>query len=180
MIGVRVTGRVNHLLPPLSSHAHPHIHLYYNARLCLLCSGPWEKWLWLEPPNTTSTNPHSLKWNAISIGAVGGCQGDSSTSTLSRWPAWHCHLLPKNLHVSHLNQGVTQSVNQCRLLDFAKWLLWFQSHLTRYMRSEISLFRWDINGSLAVIPDLCLKRGGTQSSSSYSYTTRLNEYIMDV
>lgn len=33
--------------------------------------------------------------DAMAAGAVGGYQGDSSTSTLSRWIPRHCHLLAK-------------------------------------------------------------------------------------
>lgn len=130
--------------PPPSSSFHnclntytcPHIHLHYQSRLCLLVLRFLGKTPVVRAYKREEHKPSFTDGDAISTGAVGGYQGDSSTSTLPRWLAWHCHLSPKNLHVSHSTQGVTQSVNQSEALDFVKWLLRFLSHLLRrYMRS---------------------------------------------
>lgn len=49
--------------------------------------------------------PSFTDGDAISAGAVGGYQGDSSTSTLSRWILRHCHLLAK-ARMCHTKLGV--------------------------------------------------------------------------
>lgn len=86
----------------------------------------------------------------ISTGALGGYQGDFSTSTLPRWPVWHRHLSPKTC-MSHSTQGVAQSVNQSEALDFVKWLLHFLNHLhRRYMASTLwsnYISRWESTGN---------------------------------
>lgn len=83
--------------------------------------------------------PSFTNGDAISTGAVGGYQGDSSTSVLPRWPLCHCHLSLKT-HVSYSTQGVTQSVNQSEALDFVKWLLCFLSNpLRRYEIQDLAI-----------------------------------------
>lgn len=78
--------------PPVLTRTH--IHLRYQTGFCLLCSGSWGK----RPRMARKQEKHKPSFtdgDAISTGAVGGYQGDSSTSTPSRWPAWHCHSSPK-------------------------------------------------------------------------------------
>lgn len=96
VIGVRVTGRMTSSSPTcLNTYTCPHTHLHCQTRLCILCLGSWGKRLWLGIYKKEEHKPSFTDRDAISTGAVGGYQGDSSTSTLPRWLVWHCHLSPK-------------------------------------------------------------------------------------
>lgn len=92
VIGVRVTGKAE--APSSPTCQHTHIHLHSQTGFCLLCSGSWGKRLGTGRKQEQH-KPSFTDGDAISTGAVGGYQGDSSTSTPSRWPAWHCHSSPK-------------------------------------------------------------------------------------
>ncbi len=148
VIGVRVTGRLTPSSPTcLDTYTCPHIHLYYQTRLCLLCSGSWGKRLWLGLTNGGRTQAF-IYWRGRNLYRSSG-----------RLPRWFFNFntpqmarvalsfVAKNLHVSHSTWGVTQSVNQSEAFDFVKWLLRFLSHLhRRYMRSKIQLSRWGNTG----------------------------------
>lgn len=65
-----------------------------GRRGCLLCSGSEGGGL-VRVRKHEEFRPSFTVGDAIVAGAVGGYQGDSSTSTLSRWILRHYHLLAK-------------------------------------------------------------------------------------
>lgn len=75
-------------------------------------------WLGWQPGGTQTL---IYWWDAISTRAVGGYQGDPSTSQLPRWPnVWHCHLSNQKKRpvqwIGGSARGVAQRMNQSEVL----------------------------------------------------------------
>lgn len=75
-----------------------------GRRGCLLCLG-FKGGGSVRVCKHEECRPSFTDGDAISAGAVGGYQGDSSTSTLARWILRHCHLLAKTW-MCHTKLGV--------------------------------------------------------------------------
>lgn len=108
VIGVRVTGRMTpSSLIRLNTYmpTHPSL-LSEQTVFCVqvprkMAADRAYKW---EEHKASFTNG-----DAISTGAVGGYQGDSSTSVLPRWPLCHCHLSLKT-HMCRIQLRVLPTV----------------------------------------------------------------------
>lgn len=105
VIEVKVTGSA---IPPPPSDTDSDTLTTHPALLaverCRLCSG-FKGGGPVRVRKQEECRPSFTDGDAISAGAVGGYQGDSSTSTLSRWMLRHCHLLAKTW-MCHTKLGV--------------------------------------------------------------------------
>lgn len=106
VIEVKVTASAIALPPPSDTDSdtlttHPALLADERCPLCLGFKGGGP----VRVRKQEECGPSFTDGDAISAGAVGGYQGDSSTSTLSRWILRHCHLLAETW-MCHTKLGV--------------------------------------------------------------------------
>lgn len=134
MIGVRVTGGQNPLLPACSSSSPPsspsplsslaqHIH-FHNAAALSLFPVTWEKTSALEGLQTGVIQRSFI--STTSAGAAGDYRGDPSSPTDSRWPACHCHLSAGNPCLCHAQLWMQPSLKNNATQNLINWCPGFE------------------------------------------------------